>query len=318
MSSIIRTVTGDIPSEQLGWFQTHEHLFLEKGKSFEVDPSLCMDSFSLSLQEILQYHRAGGCAFADAQPVGAGRMAECLKRASKESGVHIVGVTGFHKQCFYPEDSFLFSSTENALADLFETEVTDGMFSSDFSGRMRTDARAGLIKVAVEAGGVHMNAAYEKSFSAAAHAAKKTGAAVIAHFDKGADALKLVSYLQERGICPHRLIACHLDRARYDASYHKEVAAAGVWLEYDTVNRLKYHDNRQELDLIEEMVDAGYADRLLLSLDTTNKRLRSYGADMGLDYILKDFSVLLRERGLGGYIQQMMVSNPAEAVEITI
>ena len=318
MSSIIRTVTGDIPSGQLGWFQTHEHLFLEKGTSFEVDPSLCMDRFSLSMKEIALYRKAGGGALVDAQPGGAGRMAECLKSASEQSGVYIVGVTGFHKQCFYPQDSFLFRSSEADLADLFETEVADGMFSSDASGRRRTDARAGLVKVAVEAGGVRANATYEKAFSAAAQAAKKTGSALIAHFDKGTDALELLSYLQARGIAPGRLIACHLDRARYDIGYHREFAAAGAWLEYDTINRLKYHDNKKELDLIEAMIGAGYADRLLFSLDTTNKRLKSYGADMGLDYILKDFSLLLRERGLGGYLRRIMVTNPAKAVEITI
>ncbi|NLE67627.1 MAG: hypothetical protein GX608_09420, partial [Lentisphaerae bacterium] len=119
------------------------------------------------------------------------------------------------------------------------------------------------------------------------------------------------------GIEPGRLLICHLDRARYDFAYHKEVLATGVFLEYDTINRPKYLSNREETDLIAAMLEAGFEDRILLSLDTTNARLRAYGADMGLDYILKEFVSLLKAAGAGeGQILKMQSLNAQRALTI--
>lgn len=243
-------------------------------------------------------------------------MAGAMAEASYATGVSIIACTGFHKQNFYYEDSFIFREKEETLAGLFTSEVTDGMLPSGRDEKKRLEARAGVIKVAVEKNGVRTNAAYEKLFAAAAAAAAKTGAPVLAHFDKDADALALIEYLGQYNIPANRLIACHLDRARYDIGYHREVAQSGAWMEYDTINRLKYHDNEKEFKLIQGMIEAGYAGRMLFSLDTTNKRLRAYGADMGLDYLLKEFTVYMQQRGLGGYMRQIMVNNPAQAVAI--
>ena len=314
---MIRTVRGDIEPGQLGWCQCHEHLFLEKGKSCEINGALCMDDFESSMAELNAYAKAGGNAYVDAQPVGCGRMAEAMVKASDASGVHIIGSTGFHKTCFYEDDSFIFSANEFYLTELFISEIKEGMLSSRKDGEKRLDAKAGIIKVAVDKGGIYANKTYEKLFNAAVVAARETGAAVLAHFEPDTDAFELLKLLEKSGISARRLIACHLDRARYDAGYHQELAASGIYLEYDTINRLNYHDNNKEIKLISEMIAAGYTDHLLLSLDTTNKRLRSYGADMGLDYILADFSAQLENAGIGKEIlQQIMIRNAANAIGI--
>ena len=74
---------------------------------------------------------------------------------------------------------------------------------------------------------------------------------------------------------------------------------AGCCLCYDSVNRLKYVSHRQELELIGQMCRDGYGDKIVLSLDTTAARLRSYGAeDMGLDYLLRDYLPMLTDAGL--------------------
>lgn len=317
MSQIIRTVLGDIPPEQLGWCQCHEHIFLEKGKSYEVHQALCMDDYQKSLSELTEYKQAGGQALVDAQPGGGGRIAEWMVDAAKATGLNLVASTGFHKTVFYYEDSFLFSWSEDQLAAHFIREIQEGMDSSDKDGKKRLSAKAGIIKVAVDKGGIFATPVYEKLFHAAVEAARVTGASVLAHFENDQDAFPLLKLLEEAGIPSNKLLACHLDRARHDAGYHKELAAAGAYLEYDTINRLKYISNEQEIALILEMLAAGYQDKLLFSLDTTNQRLRAYGADMGLDFILREFAPMLKASGVSEEtLKHIMIDNPQKAIAI--
>lgn len=314
MSIFIRTTAGDIAQNKLGWCQCHEHMFLKRGKPLELSKSLVMDDYDRSLEELRSYKKAGGVSLVDAQPVYSGRMAEELVSAAAESGVNIIASTGFHKHAFYYDDSPIFSMSEDELARLFIGEINDGMMAKDGS---RLGAKAGIIKVAVDKGGIRATKAYERLFGAAVSAASETGASLLAHFEPDTDAFELIEKMEKAGISPKRLIACHLDRARIDAAYHAEVASAGAFLEYDTINRLKYVSNEAELDLIMNMLDKGFEDSLLLSLDTTNERLRAYGANMGLDYILTVFRQMLGDRGAGAaVVEKLMQDNAARAIAI--
>lgn len=292
----IETVLGEIQPAQLGWCQCHEHIFLEKCKSYDVNTALMMNDLTKSTQELVEYQKAGGKAIVDAQPVAGGRMVEWQIQASKESGVHIIASTGFHKTMFYYEDSILFTQSEEQLTDLFIEECQEGMYSSMADGFHKTQAKAGAIKVAADSGGVYADKTYEKLFAAAAHAQKATGRTLVCHIENGADALEVIDFFTKQGIAPQKIIICHIDRTKYDFDYHKEVAQTGVFLDYDTINRLNYHDNDQEARLICHMLENGYEKQLLFALDTTNKRLRNYGADMGLDFILTEFKPFLIEK----------------------
>jgi phosphotriesterase-related protein len=294
---MIRTVLGDIRADGAGVCQCHEHLFIEKGKPCRIAPVLYMDDIEKSAAELSGYRRAGGSLVVDAQPVYAGRMAENLAAASKKSGVHVVASTGFYKTAFYEDGAYIENWSEEAMADLYVSEFEKGMLASGQAGFARMEAKAGIIKTAVDSGGIYRDSLYPKLFSAAACAAVQTGMPVMCHIEQGADALQVVDFFVKKGVAPGRLLICHLDRARIDPIYHKEVLQTGVFLEYDTINRTKYVSNRQEAGLIMTMLEAGYEDQILLSLDTTNARLRAYGADMGLDHIIKEFAPLLADAG---------------------
>ncbi|MBC5647299.1 phosphotriesterase family protein [Christensenella tenuis] len=319
MSDFVRTVAGDVSPETLGHCQCHEHIFLEMDKSYEVAPVLYMDNYEKSLTELKDYRAAGGGAIVDAQPVLGGRMAELLEKASKASGIQIVASTGFHKTIFYYEDSYLFNETTDRITRRYIEEIEEGMLSSKQDGARRLDCRAGQIKTAIDKNGIHADATYEKLFEAAANAALATGVPVMVHIEQEADALHVVDFFVKKGLGPERLILCHLDRARYDFGYNKECAQTGAFMEYDTIHRLKYHDDVKEAELIEFMLGEGFESQLLLGLDTTNARLRSYGAeDMGLDFILKTFIPFMEERGVGKQMmQKMLVANPQQALKIS-
>ena len=309
MNDIIRTVLGDITREDLGHTQCHEHIFIKRCKSTEISDVLLIDNLKNSTNELELYKRVGGGTVVDAQPVMAGRMTEYLIAASKVSGVNIIASTGFHKTVYYYNDSYIFNWNEEKIAQLYIEEITEGMES--------TKARAGLIKTAVDVKGIFADAVYEKLHTAAAEAQKQTNAPLMCHIEQSADAMEVVNFYLDRGVAPNRLWLAHLDRARYDFAYHDEILSRGVYLEYDTIARPKYHSDEDERRLILKMLDAGYENQLLLGLDTTRERLKSYGAEIGLDYILKTFLPFLKAGGVTSeQCHKIVIENPARALEI--
>src|SRR5659263_690134 len=125
---LIRTVAGDIEPEALGYCQCHEHLFIAKGISWEKVPSLILDDYLKTTEELELYFEKGGSAVVDAQPVGCGRMTAELLQASEQSGVHIIASTGFHKFDFYDSKHFVFEMDQSQLEQLFVDELTTGMY----------------------------------------------------------------------------------------------------------------------------------------------------------------------------------------------
>ena len=298
----IAAVLGDISPGVLGFCQSHEHLSITGS----------IDDPKKNTAELKLYHNAGGRAIVDAQPVGCGRESGLLSRISKESAVHIIASTGFHKLSFYPENHWIRSSSEEELTELFIHELKQGMYldgNIDFPKR-QDSARAGQIKTALDTEG--LSSRYQKLFTAAVQAAKDAGCAVMVHIEKNSDPLELAAFFAKQGIKGERLIFCHLDRAIADINIHKDICEQGIYLEYDTIARPKYHDDEKEISIILEMVKAGYGNRILLSLDTTRERLRSYGGTPGLTYILDVFIPLLLKRGLSEtHIRSFFTENPA-------
>jgi phosphotriesterase-related protein len=307
----ITTVMGEIAPETLGFCQSHEHLSIARACPV-AGGAQCIDDPEKNLLELGLYYSAGGRALVDAQPVGCGREADMLARISEKSGVHIIASTGFHKLSFYPEDHWLNSLAEDDLIRLFISELEEGMYLDGDTAvpRLQGSAKAGQIKAALDTEG--LTSRYEKLFTAAAEAAKAAGCALMVHIERDSDPCRLAGFLFKRGLPPNCLIFCHLDRAVADLSVHREICEQGIYLEYDTIGRPKYHDDEKEVSIILELVMAGFEKQLLMSLDTTRLRLRSYGGIPGLAYILEEFIPLLLRRGLTEtQIKGFFVENPA-------
>ena len=199
MGEMIRTVLGDIKSEDANVCQCHEHLFIEMGKPYRIAPVLYMDDLEKSTDELKSYRSAGGSLVVDAQPPYAGRMAESLVLASGESGVHVVASTGFYKTGFYEPDAYIYNEDEGHITDLYVSEFKTGMVSSRKDGARRLSARAGMMKTAVDTGGIYADSVHTRLFSSAADAAIKTGMPVMCHIEQGADALHVVDFFVRRG-----------------------------------------------------------------------------------------------------------------------
>ena len=92
-----------------------------------------------------------------------------------------------------------------------------------------------------------------------------------------------------------------------------------VFIQFDTLGRpdgrLGGVDDGKVARGIVELIEAGYADRVLLSQDVCNKiQLKKYGGT-GFSYVLENFLPALRDLGVEEEdIHKMMVENPVRAL----
>ena len=311
----LQTVTGRIDPSEVNFCHSHEHLLLSRGVSSKINSDLLIDDFKNSLEEVQSYMTEGGDTIVEAQPVGCNRVSEGLVRLSKVSGANIIASTGFHKMIFYPNNHWIFTFKEVELYNIFIHELTEGMFiDCDISKPSHfIEAKAGQIKCALDTMGIDEQ--YGKLFQAAGRAAIDTGLPMMVHIERGSNSVELVDFLDKEGIRPPKLILCHLDRACDDISVHKDIASRGIFLEYDTIGRPKYHSDAYEIEIIQEMVSAGYGSQILCSLDSTKARMISYTpGSVGLTYILKSFIPMLKKAGITeSQIKLFMCENPRRA-----
>lgn len=309
------TIGGLIERENLGHCQPHEHLYIDETPAAAVNPYLRMDDLEKSTRELIQYRLSGGHSVVDAQPVGAGRNDGQLMEIAQRSQISIIASTGFHVPMFYAGDHWIHTASEEKLTELFGSELSCGMFADGRTGWpvQRSCRCAGIVKAAISSAGMTVRTC--TLLRAAGRAAHAHGAPVMLHTEKGFCASAAVDLLTGLGLAPDRIIVCHADRQTQDLTPHRELAQKGVYLEYDTIGRFKYHSDVAEISLIGEMIRAGFGKQILLSLDTTANRFLSYGGEIGLHYLLVHFIPELQKAGISEEIcRQLTQDNPSQAL----
>ncbi|REK71200.1 phosphotriesterase family protein [Paenibacillus paeoniae] len=311
----IQTVLG--PIEKLDFCHSHEHLFIAPGHPGTLNPALTIDNYDLTKQEVEHFLAAGGKAIVDAQPLGCGRMEKEQVRLAQETGLQLILPTGFHKLSFYPDHHWIKQESAQQLAAIFIHELKNGMYIGTDQHYPDTyiEAKAGFIKVAIDQ--ARMDDPDKRWFEAAAIAAKATGCSIMCHIESSRQAWYLYQFFKEHGVESNRIIICHLDRSLDEPDQHIRMAQEGVFLEYDTIGRFKYHNDENELVHITMMIRAGFGDHILLGLDTTRERLKSYQGSIGLTYLIESFLPGLRSKGVTEQeLDALMTTNPTRAFSI--
>lgn len=293
----VRTVLGDVPADRLGVVDAHDHLFLASPRL----PGEELDDPAAAAAELRAFAGLGGGTLVQWTPHGLGRREEHLPALSRETGVAIVAATGLHQAVHYRPE-FL-DRVGGGLAELFTDELTTGW---------RGGARAGMIKVA---GGFHgLDAHARRVMTAAAEAHRATGAPIGVHLEHGTAALDVLDLLCDTlGVPPERVILGHLNRSP-DPWVHRNAAEAGAFLAFDGPSRAHHATDWRLLDVLADLADAGFADRLLLGGDTTAASMRAAtGGGPGVPFLLRVLRPRV-ERQLGAETAAaIFTTNPARA-----
>jgi phosphotriesterase-related protein len=311
--ALVRTVTGDIEASQLGVTYAHEHLLITGGMQVYLDQDFLLNDPARAATDLGQFKAAGGNSVVDMIPCGLGRHPDGLQALSRETGVQIIGATGFHMERYYDTNHWLYLYSAEQMAKLFQAEIEDGMDQWGYRGPLvqRSSARAGVLKVAT--GYYSWNENTDRWFEAAAIAHAATGVPISSHTESGVLGERQVEVLTSRGVPASSIIVGHIDK-NVDPYVHREIAAMGAFLEYDSPSRLKYGPDADAVSLILAAVEGGYAGHILLGMDLARRSYYpSYGGGPGLAYLLEHFLPRLRAEGLGDVVRQIMIENPARA-----
>ncbi|HEX8919643.1 MAG TPA: hypothetical protein VF898_14155, partial [Chloroflexota bacterium] len=194
--------------------------------------------------------------------------------------------------------------------------IEEGMDQFGYRGPLlnRSEARAGVIKVAT--GYYKWTKNTDSWFEAAALAQRATGVPISSHTEDGVLGDKQARRLIDLGVPPSSIIIGHIDK-NVDSFVHRELAAMGVFLEYDSPSRLKYGPDQNAFTLIASAAEHGYVDRILLGMDLARRSYYpSYGGGPGLGYLLDTFVPRLRAEGLDDVVDAILVHNPARAFSL--
>jgi phosphotriesterase-related protein len=301
----IWTVLGPVDPQDLGLADAHAHLWIEAVPGI-ASGSPVLDDRAASLEELQRFRRAGGSAIVDCQPYGCGRNGRVLAELARATGTHVIACTGFHLRKYYPARAATWSWTEQQAVNFFTMELERGLSESlDWN----VPIRAGFIKVACEAS---LESSARHLLAAAAQASRTCGAAIEIHTEKGQQAEHILAFFSSQQVEPRRLVLCHTDK-RPDFGLHRELAQAGVLLEYDTFFRPKYEPEKNLWPLIEKMVVAGLDGAVALAADLADGAIWTVnGGRYGLPGLLTHVRPRLLEMGfVGETVDRMLGGNIA-------
>ena len=338
----VMTVCGPIAPLDLGMTLMHEHVFIDLSFLWDpptyewqrplvdaeltlatrgllnVDPyvsraNLVLDELEVAIAELSPFRLLGGSSLVDLTPIGIKPQPAQLRHVSERSGVHIVAGCGYYTKGSHPAE----------VAALSESELVDRLVDEIEHGLGGTDVRPGIIGEVGTSSPIHPDEA--KNLRVAAASQAKTGLAINVHvaiFQR--EALAAIDILEAAGADLSRVVISHLDE-QLDTAYHRAILERGVYVEYDTFGSESYFDgegsaepsDRDRLNCLIELMDAGWTDRLLISQDVcTRVQLLKYGG-VGYAHILRSILPRLKRRGVDeAMIQQLLVDNPARLLAV--
>lgn len=297
------TTLGLKSASELGIILPHEHVFTDlrtcDQEGFAVAETA--DVIKKMVPELDKARDAGITALVECTPVGVGRRADILKAVSDAADFPLVVPTGVYREPWIPP--WVHEAGEESLKEWMLGEL-----EHDIEG---TGIQADWIKLS--AGDNGLTGCEAKVLKAAAYAGVKTGALIGSHTIRGAVALEQIEIIEKAGYTPERFLWIHA-HVEPDFNIHLEMAKRGAWVEYDAIGG----DAADEffIRLVVKMVDAGFADRILLSQDRGyyNPAKPDGGEIVPYTYILDTFLEKLRSSGIDDKTaDQLMRVNPFNA-----
>lgn len=316
MTSLIRTVSGDVPAGKAGPTYVHEHLIIDSPLVSQRWPEIHLHSVSEAVAEVETCHRAGVRMMVDAMPAASGRDPVRLAEVSARTEMMIVAVTGLHTSKYYDDVPWTWEESPEELAQRFTGDIEIGIDRHDFRGLEvnRTSFRAGVIKVAALT-----EAPTDRDlrlFQAAAITSATTGAPILTHTEGGKGGRQQIETLLGMGVPPTRLALSHTDKVT-DATYHRELLSSGVFLCYDQA--LRWTGENHTARLVAAMIAEGFGAQIMLGTDGARRSLwATLGGSPGLAWLHDGFLDLLRAEGVTpDQIEALFVTNPARFLSLS-
>lgn len=294
----IITVNGPIESGCMRVTYAHEHLIVKPNSKDEKYFDYTLDDIEKIQLEVNDFKNLNGNTIVEMTPINYGRDVLGYKRISQNSNINIICCTGFHKEEFMPE--FIRRKSDEEIFDLLIKEVNEGIEG--------TGIRPGVIKIGTSYNNITNNE--KRIINIVSKVQIETGIPISTHCDKGTMGVEQAEMLLENGVNPDKIILGHID-SKMDLEYAKKLCGLGVNICIDHVGRELDNEDEFRINMIQSLVNEGYADKIVLSGDMGKKSyLKCYNGKPGFEYILKTFKINLLKYIDSKDIEKIMVGNP--------
>ena len=297
--AVIRTILQDLSPAKLGTgpLLFHEHLSLSLAGLNEH----FTDNVDLIIDEVKAAGADGVCCIVDAGHTDMGRSLEALKRIATASKVPIVASGGYYLQRTYPAEIAV--KTADQIADQLVAEA-----------RAQRWGALGEIGQQDE----ELTIDEKKVFTAVAKTQVRTGLPIFTHNAyTGArsrirdSAIRQLDLLESAGAKPEHIAIGHMCcLPDPKAEIANQLAQRGAFVGFDRVT-IAYVPDAQKATTIMAMVEAGHADKVLISSDFYSQRSLRKNGGAGIDQAVKVITPMLREAGMKDeMLHSILVDNP--------
>lgn len=296
---LMNTVLGKI--DFLGKTLMHEHLTLDISKNKGDDARL--DDDKSMLENLRNLKELGINTIVDVTNIGMGRDIERMAWLSKESGINVIASTGFYKAPYYPP--LVYEKDIKELSDLIVREIMEGIGDTSIKAAVIGEIGSSEEQITEDE---------KKVFVAAAYAHNETGAPIYTHTTRGKLGVEQLKLLKQNGVDLSKVIIGHVD-LNPDIDYYKRLLDYGCYIGFDTIGKNNYQSDEVRIENIVRLVDMGFGDRIIVSLDITRKsHLKEYGG-YGHAYIVEKFVPALLKAGLSNRdVDRLLIENPARVL----
>ena len=261
---MVQTISGSIPSAELGRTLSHEHL-TNGTPGMERIPGLLdrAEMIDRCLEALGVAHDAGIDSIIDLTPFDLGRQVWLFEAVAERSPLNVVCATGVYRWVpvvYYGWD-------EDEIAAHFVREIREGIEGSQI--------RAGAIKLAwdleyqleQEAGRVSPRGMLERTARAAARASKATGVPISCH-TRAVDELgtPLLDIFEDEGLDLRAVTIGHSNDTQ-DLDYLRGLAARGATVGLDRFSSKEDDYVAERSGIALALAKAGYAEQVCLGHD---------------------------------------------------
>lgn len=266
---------------------THVHLWIEKFAGKHSHDISLVNERKLITACLKDFKKNDGSLAIDCTPYECGRNGNMLFALSEETGVKILGVTGFHRREYYPQKSEVWEFDLKEAEDFFKGEIQKGLRET-LNNEVKL--KASVIKIPFLGA---IKSSYLTLTKAAIKVALETGAPVLVHTERGENVEWFSDFLLKSGVDPERVMLCHIDK-RDDSYLHQKLADKGFYLEYDTFLRPRYNPDKNVYRLMEAMIKKGFGYKILVGSDIAdNKMWKNTQAEKGYGGFFADLKTKL-------------------------
>jgi phosphotriesterase-related protein len=259
--SVVRTVLTDIPPATItGPTLFHEHMSLSTAYWDQMLASFpsgvrdrlavpkgetyFLENLDLIVQELRAARQDGISCIVDGGHADMGRSVRFLREASTRSGMPIVVSGGYYTQPFHPAD--LATMSDDQLAERLVREAAAERWGAYGEIASSTEMTDGERKVLRAVGKAHL----------------KNGLPIFTHNTGLKHAVEQLDILAGLGVKPDRIVIGHLgDVFDAKAELHQSICRRGASVGFDR------GIGEPQAKMIKLLVDAGFADRVLMSSD---------------------------------------------------